>query len=72
MGHGDWMFFGGGYMWLVWILLIVITLIFVKSISAESNSKNDKESASDILKKRLATGEINEDEYMRLKKNIEA
>jgi len=68
--HGDWMLFGGGYMWLIWILIIGIAVVLVKSIIVDSNSVKKNESALEILKKRLANGEINEDEFKRLKKDI--
>ncbi len=70
--HGDWMLFGGGYMWLIWILIIGIVVVLVKSIIVDSDLGKKNESALEILNKRLANGEINEDEYKRLKKDIVA
>lgn len=68
--HGDWMFFGGGYMWIVWLAFIFITIYLVKSI-INTDSSPDKH-PDDILKKRLANGEISEDEYKRLKQEIDS
>jgi len=68
--HGDWMFFGGAYMWLVWIGLIVVTILLVKYI-INTDTPPEKR-PEDILKERLANGEITEQEYSRLKKDIES
>ena len=71
--HG--LFFGGGLiMWLVWIAIIVGGIYIVKSIFSSGSfdgSGTNKESPKDILDKRLARGEINEEEYKRLRDEIE-
>jgi len=67
-GHNDTMWFGGGYMWLFWILLIVAIVLamkFVSGNSAGSSGARDDESPMSILKKRYARGEIDEEEYNR-------
>ena len=72
--HDGWMWFGGGYMWLVWVLIIAVLVILVKSITDSSSgsiqTRND-ESPMSILKKRFARGEINEEEFNRRKKELE-
>ena len=74
MGSGDGgMFFGGGFMWLFWIALIVIIAYAIKMvITGDADSQRDiKDRPIDILKRRFAQGEIDEDEFQRRRKEIE-
>ena len=69
MYNGHW--FGGGFMWLFWILLIVAVMWAIKMITSDkNNSATTKKSALDILKERYASGEIDLDEYDRMKKEL--
>ncbi|MBI5389651.1 SHOCT domain-containing protein [Candidatus Woesearchaeota archaeon] len=68
---------GYGYMGFMWLFQIVILVLFfvvlwwiVKNAST-FGYKIGNESPLDILKKRLARGEITEKEYQTLKKQIE-
>lgn len=57
---------------LSWLIPLVVLLVIVLSIYMINKNNNDnktnKESALDILDKRYANGEINEDEYLKKKK----
>jgi len=68
------MFFGGGFMWLFGVLLIVVIVLVLKSVSGGSDSGNisSDESAMSILKKRYANGEIDEKEFDRRRKELES
>jgi putative membrane protein len=68
MGDGGGMWFGGGFMWIFWILLIVI-VIWVINNTTRGTKKED--SPLDILKKRYARGEIDEQEYESRRKELE-
>jgi len=75
MNDGGNMWFGGGFMWLFWIVLIVVIIWAIK-LATQGNSSNDAESSSadsalDVLKKRYANGEIDEQEYSRRKKQLD-
>lgn len=71
-GHDGWMGFGGGFMWLFWILLIVIIVWAVKAVAGGgSTSPTHEESPMEILKKRYARGEIDEEEFERRRKELE-
>lgn len=73
MGDGG-HFFGGGFMWLFWISIIV-GIFFIFQAMAKGSSENalpDKESPLEILKKRYARGEIEEEEYERRRKELES
>ena len=73
MGNGEgFMFFGGGFMWIFWLLILGIIVALVRQLIRSgiggNNSKND--SPADILQRRLASGEIDQDEYNRLRKEL--
>ncbi len=67
------MWFGGGFMWIFWILVIVVLVWVVKTAMPSTGSKNANtdESPLEILKKRYARGEIEEDEYIRRRNELE-
>lgn len=71
--HG--LFFGGGFvMWLFWIAIIIGLVYIVKSIipgGSSDTARSEKETPIDILNKRLARGEINSEEYKRLRDELE-
>jgi putative membrane protein len=64
----------GPNMFLMWLIPLVILLVIGFSIYRinKNNDENrgNKETALDILDKRYANGEINEEEYLKKKKII--
>ncbi len=67
---------GYGYMGFGWLFQILILLVFFAIIwwmlrNSGSFGYQTNESAIDILKRRLASGEIGTKEFDRLKKEIE-
>ncbi len=66
------MFFGGGLMWFFWLLILVAIVALATGIfrpgTGGNNTRND--SPVEILKRRLASGEIDENEYDRLRKEL--
>jgi putative membrane protein len=69
MGGG----YGGGFMWLLILVLVggVVFFLFQTSKS-KSSIESITETPSDILKKRYANGEINKDEFDRIKNDLES
>jgi putative membrane protein len=69
MGYG----YGGGFMWLIFLILVgfVIYALLQSSKSKDSNV-SIIETPLDILKKRYARGEIDKEEYDRMKNDLEA
>jgi putative membrane protein len=67
------MFFGSGFMWIFWLLLIVVIIvlfkIFTRTDSRSNNSAED--SPLEILKKRYARGDINEEQFKRRRKELD-
>jgi len=72
MGDGFGMGFGGGFMWLFWILLIAVIAWIVKTAMDSRGSPLDQErSALDILKERYAKGEIDREEFQQKRKDLD-
>jgi len=73
MGSDTVMGFGGGFMWVFWILLIVVLVWGVKAFgdSTSGNNNQAEDSPLEILKKRYARGEIDEEEFTRRRKELE-
>lgn len=72
--HDSWMGFGGGFMWIFWIALIVVIVMVGKYMTTNANSSStpDKDDTPlTILKKRFALGEIDEEEFKRRSKELE-
>ena len=70
----NWMNGAGGFMWFGWIFWLVLLGVIVWAVVTIVNKSQWKtqnipagESASDILKKRFAKGEINKEEFDRMK-----
>ena len=72
--NGGWHMMGGYGGLLMWILLIVgiVLVVFLVMQLTKSNGPQNKsqETALDILKKRYARGEINKEEFERMKQDM--
>ena len=66
----EWHSFGGGFMWIFWILIIFAIAMLFKAGGSDSNSGQPRETALEILEKRYARGEIDEEEFQRRKKEL--
>ena len=68
MGYG----YGGGFMWLILLIVIGILIYFVLQASKSKGfTDSTTETPLDILKKRYAKGEITKEEFDRMKADIE-
>ena len=69
-GHG---FMGFGWLFQIGIIVLFFAVVWwmLKNGRSFGYKCKDNETAADILKKRLASGEIDDKEYNRLKKEIE-
>jgi len=74
MGNESHLFYGGGFMWIFWILIIigVVFLIQMMTKNKSRTSSHENESPLEILKKRYARGEMEEEEYERRRKELES
>ena len=66
----EWDSFGGGFMWIFWVLIIFAIAMLFKAGGRNNNSGERRETALEILEKRYARGEIDEDEFQRRKKEL--
>ena len=57
------------WMWVGWllglVLVVAVVVILVRAASTGSGGASDRESPEEILKRRFARGEIDEDEYQK-------
>lgn len=69
MGSG----YGGGFMWLIVLVFVGVILFYLlQSAKSKGSDAPVKETPMDILKKRYAQGEIDKDEFVRMKKDLES
>jgi len=70
MWGNHWMF--GGWMWIFWIAVLVGLVFLIKWIVQQSSigETKDKDDALEILKKRYARGEIDQEEFEQKKKDL--
>jgi putative membrane protein len=59
----------GPWMWIFWIVVIAFIVFFL--VRREKTPEGGLEEPVEILRRRLAKGEITEEEFERLKKKIE-
>lgn len=73
MMNGGGMFFGGSVMWILLILIVVILIAVIKvMVGGNSGKINQKEDTPlEILEKRYAHGEIDEQEFNQRRKELE-
>jgi putative membrane protein len=70
------MFFGGVFMWIFWLVLLVLVVLVIRAFVGGSSicsgtSQSTGESPLEILKKRYARGEIDEEEFERRRRELE-
>ncbi len=74
MGSGSGgMFFGGPFMWILLIVIVVAVIAVIKMAAGNSQGKTGQpeDTPLEILKKRYARGEIDEQEFNQRRKDIE-
>jgi len=65
---------GFGFQWMLMILFLILIILgivyLVKAIAGGTKKGEKEETALDILKKRYAKGEINKEEFERMKDDL--
>ena len=67
MGVGGMLFMG-----LFWIAIIAGIFFLIKSLTDKAGNSAHPESAEEILEKRYARGEISQDEFQKIKKDLQS
>lgn len=68
----DFNFFGGGWMMFVWWFLIIALVVFaIRAVMNAGQSSHRKETPMEILKRRYAEDEIDEEEFHRRKQELQ-
>ena len=68
----EWHTFGGGMMWIFWILIVALLIWFVVvATRSAGGSREAHKSAREILDSRYARGEIDRDEYTQKRADLE-
>lgn len=63
--------FGGGFMWIVWILIIVAIFALLRGVSGSGRGTSSSDTPMEILKKRYANGEITGEEFEQRRRELE-
>ena len=72
MSDGFNMGFGGGFMWLFWVLLVVAIVWVLAMISGSKNEPSKRQkTALEILEERYAKGEIDQQEFSQKRKDLD-
>jgi putative membrane protein len=61
----------GGFGLLLWFVLLVVIIVAARSFFTGTSGRDSQPSAKEVLKRRLAAGEIDEQEYRRIKKQLD-
>lgn len=68
---GGWMWLGGIWMVLFWVLLILAIVALVRWIWGRGGGAMARPSAVEILKERYARGEIDREEFEQKRRDLE-
>jgi putative membrane protein len=62
--------YGGIFMWLIFAVILVVVIYFINN--SKSNGSHDRlnKTSLDIIKERYAKGEISEEEFEKMKRNL--
>ncbi|MCU7959969.1 MAG: SHOCT domain-containing protein [gamma proteobacterium symbiont of Bathyaustriella thionipta] len=71
IGGHEWGFFTGGFMWILWIVLIALLIWFAKDFFAGTPSQEKSKTALDILNERYARGEIEQQEFEQKRSELD-
>ncbi len=72
-GWHNMMGFGGLFMVVFWILIILVIIVLVKSLlnRGQESTTRSSDQALAVLKERHARGEIDREQYLKMKANLE-
>lgn len=63
--------YGGMLMWIIFAVILVVAIYFIINNSKSNESPGrSKQTSLDIIKERYAKGEISEEEFEKMKRNL--
>jgi putative membrane protein len=68
--NGGWMWLGGLMMIIFWVVVILLIVWLVRRSSGHSMGMTHNSDALSIAKMRYAKGEISQEEFEKIKKNL--
>ncbi|HEQ98927.1 MAG TPA: SHOCT domain-containing protein [candidate division Zixibacteria bacterium] len=66
----DHMAYGGLWMIIFWVLVVIGIVFLIKFTVDRTSSRSQEPSAMEVLKRRYASGEISKEEYDEKKKDL--
>ena len=69
-GMGWWMMFGGVWLLLFLVGIVILVVWVIKRVSGSGSSTAGRRDSLDIAKERYARGEITKEEFEQLKKDL--
>ena len=71
MYDGFGMGFGGGFMWIFWLIVILLVFWTVRAGTSRTDDQPRHQSPRELLDERFARGDIEEEEYRRRRSELE-
>lgn len=62
--------FGGGFMWVFWVLLIAVVVWLVVAFTRDTGRDTRSKTPLQILEERYARGEIDEEEFEKKRRHL--
>lgn len=67
----EWHGFGGGMMWIFWIFILLALVWLAVFVARQAGvSRNQEKTALEILRERYARGEIDREEFKRMRDDL--
>jgi len=62
--------YGGMFMWLIFAVILIVVIYFINNSKSNESPGRSNQTLLDIIKERYAKGEISEEEFEKMKKNL--
>jgi putative membrane protein len=57
-------------MWIIFAVILIVVIYFINNSKSNENPGRSNQTSLDILKERYAKGEISEEDFEKMKKNL--
>jgi len=62
--------YGGMFMWLIFAVILIVVIYFINNSKSNESPGRSNQTSLDIIKERYAKGEISEEEFEKMKRNL--